>query len=178
MTEKQEAFDIAHRLLENPSLDPDGDASVLARQFLRAREEIDAMRDALEDAQVEMRFVRTFVCSPQRIQEPTGLSLYDETLAKIGAVLDNFTVPHAMATTNDKPEPREKWPDPTPEMLDSPVFEAIWRTIQRWDIAVPSVYGGYCSATGNHVRAIMDALPLPESPPDPRDDADAKGRKA
>lgn len=64
---------------------------------------------------------------------------------------------------------REKWPNPTPEMLDSPVFEAIWRTIQRWDIAVPSAYGGYCSATGNHVRAIMDALSLPDSPPDPRD---------
>jgi hypothetical protein len=50
------------------------------------------------------------------------------------------------------------WPDPTPQMLESPSFQAVWQLIRRWDIAVPDVYEGYCGATGNHVRAILDAL--------------------
>jgi hypothetical protein len=50
------------------------------------------------------------------------------------------------------------WPDPTPDMLTTPEFEAVWRCIKTWDINVPSVYRGYCGATGNHVRAILDAL--------------------
>lgn len=50
------------------------------------------------------------------------------------------------------------WPDPTPEMLASSQFEAIWQVIKSWDIAVPGAYYGYCGATGNHVRAILDAL--------------------
>ena len=50
------------------------------------------------------------------------------------------------------------WPDPTPEMLASPAFEAIWQCIKKWDINVPSAYAGYCGATGNHARAILDAL--------------------
>lgn len=56
---------------------------------------------------------------------------------------------------------KPNWPDPTPEMLDDPTFNAIWDVIKTWDINVPSVYEGYCEATGNHVRAIMDALPKP-----------------
>lgn len=50
------------------------------------------------------------------------------------------------------------WPDPTPEMLTAPEFEAVWQCIKTWDIRVPEVYEGYCGATGNHVRAILDAL--------------------
>jgi len=53
---------------------------------------------------------------------------------------------------------KNPWPDPTPEMLKSPQFEAIWQCIKRWDINVPEVYTGYMGATGNHVRAILDAL--------------------
>lgn len=53
---------------------------------------------------------------------------------------------------------REPWPDPTPEMLSSPEFEAIWQVIKSWDINVPTAYSGYCGATGNHVRAILDGL--------------------
>lgn len=53
---------------------------------------------------------------------------------------------------------RKPWPDPTPEQLVSPEFEAIWQVIKRWDINVPDVYFGYMGATGNHVRAILDAL--------------------
>ena len=50
------------------------------------------------------------------------------------------------------------WPDPTPEMLATPEFEKIWQCIKHWDINVPEAYYGYCGATGNHVRAILDAL--------------------
>jgi len=55
-------------------------------------------------------------------------------------------------------EPRCKWLDPTPEMLETPRFEAVWQCIKQWDINVPDVYVGYMGATGNHVRAILDAL--------------------
>jgi hypothetical protein len=57
------------------------------------------------------------------------------------------------------------WPDPTPEMLSDPKFDAIWNCIKSWDINVPEAYGGYCGATGNHVRAILDALKQSESRP-------------
>ena len=54
-------------------------------------------------------------------------------------------------------KPEFNWPDPTPEMLTTPEFEAIWQCIKNWDIEV--VPGdGYSGATGNHVRAILDAL--------------------
>jgi hypothetical protein len=51
------------------------------------------------------------------------------------------------------------WPDPTPEMLNGdPIFDAIWGVIKWWDINVPAIYSGYCGATGNHARAIRDAI--------------------
>jgi hypothetical protein len=50
------------------------------------------------------------------------------------------------------------WKDPEPGMYDDPRAEAIWQAIKSWDINVPSAYQGYCWATGNHVKAIMDAL--------------------
>ena len=53
----------------------------------------------------------------------------------------------------------KKWPDPTPEMLKSPEFNAVWEVIKTWDINVPEVDGElYSEATGNHVRAILDGL--------------------
>jgi hypothetical protein len=51
-----------------------------------------------------------------------------------------------------------EWKDPTREMLDDPLFNAIWDTIKRWDINVPEAYSGYMGATGNHARAIFDAI--------------------
>lgn len=48
--------------------------------------------------------------------------------------------------------------DPTPEMLVDPVWNAIWEEIKHWDINVPSEYGGYCGATGNHTTAIYQAI--------------------
>lgn len=50
------------------------------------------------------------------------------------------------------------WQDPDPETLDTPEFNAVWSCIKDWDIAVPRAYSGYSPATGNHVRAILDAL--------------------
>ena len=56
-------------------------------------------------------------------------------------------------------------------MLDDPTFNAIWQVIKSWDVNVPGVYIGYMGATGNHARAILDAvqavttLPPPEPPP-------------
>ncbi len=50
------------------------------------------------------------------------------------------------------------WPDPSPDDLSSPEFEAIWQTIKTWDINVPEAYVGYCGASGNHAKAILDAL--------------------
>ena len=49
-------------------------------------------------------------------------------------------------------------PDVTPEMQGRPDFKAVWALIKSWDIAVPESYGGYCGATGGHVRAILDAI--------------------
>jgi hypothetical protein len=82
-----------------------------------------------------------------------------------GAVADGFVKAAIKASEADAalacltdPIERRPWPDPTPEMLKTPEFEAVWQCIKRWDINVPDVYGGYCGATGNHVRAILDAL--------------------
>jgi len=50
------------------------------------------------------------------------------------------------------------WPDPTDEMLVDPIFEAIWQTIKSWDVNVPGAYSGYSGATGNHARAILEAV--------------------
>lgn len=52
----------------------------------------------------------------------------------------------------------DRWPDPTQEMLETGLFDTIWRVIKTWDINVPHAYGGYCGATGNHARAIYDAV--------------------
>lgn len=32
------------------------------------------------------------------------------------------------------------WLDPTPEMLETPEFEAVWQCIKSWDINVPEQY--------------------------------------
>ena len=53
---------------------------------------------------------------------------------------------------------KRHWPDPTVEMLNSAEFEAVWQCIKNWDINVPDAYSGYCGATGNHVRSILDSL--------------------
>lgn len=82
--------------------------------------------------------------------------------------MENFT-PAPKATTRDgvfalEPVKRREWPDPSPEMLRSAEFNTVWNCIKNWDISVPDAYGGYCGATGNHVRAILDALTNPPPP--------------
>lgn len=59
---------------------------------------------------------------------------------------------------NTEQKTQDTCPDPTPEMLETLEFNAVWECIKTWDINVPSAYDGYCGATGNHVRAILDAL--------------------
>jgi hypothetical protein len=44
--------------------------------------------------------------------------------------------------------------DPTPDMLEDIVWNAIWEAIRGWDLSVPEEYSGYSGATGNHVTAI------------------------
>lgn len=53
---------------------------------------------------------------------------------------------------------RVEWPDPTPAMLRDPIFNAIWNEVKAWDVAVPGAYQGYIGGTGNHARAIYDAV--------------------
>jgi len=52
----------------------------------------------------------------------------------------------------------KNWPDPTDEMLSSPEFNAVWNLINSWEIMMPEVDGHPTMATGNHVRAILDAI--------------------
>lgn len=63
-----------------------------------------------------------------------------------------------LAPTEVAKVPRRNWPGPTPGMIVTPEFEAVWQCIKGWDINVPDVYVGYMGANGNHVRAILDAL--------------------
>ena len=54
--------------------------------------------------------------------------------------------------------PTIPWPDPTEEQLNSVWFNQIWNVIKTWDVNVPGAYEGYCSTSGNHVVAILNAL--------------------
>ena len=55
-------------------------------------------------------------------------------------------------------DPKPDMPNPTPEQLASPEFEAIWNVIKSWDVNVPEFYDGYCHANGSHVALILNAL--------------------
>lgn len=59
--------------------------------------------------------------------------------------------PSRRASTGHYRDP-EKW------MLEDPLWLAIWAEIRDWDINVPSEYGGYMGATGNHATAIYLAI--------------------
>lgn len=60
--------------------------------------------------------------------------------------------------TRTAPDRRVDVPNPTPEQLASPEFEAIWSVIKSWDINVPEFYDGYMGANGSHVALILNAL--------------------
>lgn len=53
---------------------------------------------------------------------------------------------------------RNTLPNPTPEQLESPVFNAIWSVVKTWDVNVPEYYAGYCGANGSHVCLILEAI--------------------
>jgi ribosomal protein L40E len=55
-------------------------------------------------------------------------------------------------------EPHKPMPDPTPEMLKDPVWNAIYDTIKSWDVNVPEFYNGYCGANGSHATLIYQAV--------------------
>lgn len=42
--ERQRALELAERILDRPNADPDDDLAVLARQLIRAQEEINSLR--------------------------------------------------------------------------------------------------------------------------------------
>jgi hypothetical protein len=68
-------------------------------------------------------------------------------------------LPFEITDAERKEISENNWPDPSPEMLNGdPIFDAIWGAIKSWDINVPAIYSGYCGATGNHARAIRDAI--------------------
>lgn len=85
-----------------------------------------------------------------------------KTPEALDAIVDTV-LSYRPKTKKRKPEVRpaslrKAWPDPTPEMLADPLFDAIWNVIKTWDINVPHIYVGYCGATGNHARVIYDAI--------------------
>jgi hypothetical protein len=49
-------------------------------------------------------------------------------------------------------------PNPTPEDLKDPLFEAIWRVTKTWDVNVPEYYSGYCGMNGSHVMLILNEI--------------------
>lgn len=91
----------------------------------------------------------------------TGLTLADaqESCENVAALTETDSLLMAIEAN---PGAKAPWPDPTQEMLENPIFNAIWMTIKGWDINVPTQYAGYCGATGNHVRAIFDAIRFAE----------------
>lgn len=95
-----------------------------------------------------------------RLFEGKNTSEQQEEAQKLSPPVGDRKVTRNSAPVNGQ---LRAWPDPTDEMLADPRFEAVWQRIKSWDISVPEVYGGYCGATGNHVRAILDALKSVES---------------
>ena len=49
-------------------------------------------------------------------------------------------------------------PDPTPEEIESKLFNKIRECIKSWDINVPEYYEWYCWANWSHVKMILDAI--------------------
>ena len=53
-------------------------------------------------------------------------------------------------------ETKREWPDPTPEMVESEEFNAVWDCIKTWEINVPGIDAA--GVNGNHVQAVLDSL--------------------
>ena len=50
-----------------------------------------------------------------------------------------------------------KLQEPTKEDLQSPIFDAIWQVIKKWDIE-RGIGQGYSGATGTDVKTILNAV--------------------
>jgi hypothetical protein len=59
-----------------------------------------------------------------------------------------------------------QYPDPTPAMLEDPLFDAIWNAIKGWDISRHN-NGVYSGPTGNDARHIYDAILSSRPPAEP-----------
>ncbi len=71
-----------------------------------------------------------------------------------------MTLEEEKPNSTEDPKERIELPDPTPEMMKSDEFNAIWNLIKTWDIGIPEVDGEglHTGATGNHVCAIINAI--------------------
>ncbi len=109
----------------------------------------------------------TEFCESQRFSKPRDgyvlqLKEYPDNLSP-DVIISRApeTGPRPSQAVNTKtPENRAPWPDPTADMLQTPEFKAVWQAMKGWDICVPAVDGpdSYSGTTGNHVRAVLDAL--------------------
>jgi hypothetical protein len=110
-------------------------------------------KNGLEDIQKALFYIRYLEGVIMDLEKPLVREPASGDLLRKG---DGALSPR-LISDGEPPNPIA-WPDPTQEMLDSPLFMAVWNCIKKWDINVPNAYAGYCGATGNHVRAILDAL--------------------
>jgi hypothetical protein len=119
----------------------------------RLRAENEKLRAALHEAADELdAYYRAEYCGD-----------HPYTKRKLAEAMRDNPARAALSASQPAPSPKgpTSWPNPTPEMLNDPTFNAIWTVIKSWDINVPAEYSGYCGATGNHVLAIWGAIMLP-----------------
>lgn len=55
-------------------------------------------------------------------------------------------------------EQRAEMPNPTPEDLKDPLFNAIYERCKAWDVNCPEHYVGYCGFNGSHAKIICDEV--------------------
>lgn len=75
-----------------------------------------------------------------------------------GAVNEKTAAKLLEHLTDETPPATHHYQNPTPEMLNDPMWLAIWNELKTWDINVPDQYSGYMGATGNHATAIYLAI--------------------
>lgn len=83
MTEKQEAIAFANKVLNNASLDPDSDLSMLSRQFLRALETVNRQEQALKEVDWQGIGMNDLI----EANRDAILKKHEEAVQRIGKVL-------------------------------------------------------------------------------------------
>ena len=131
-----------------------------ARVVLRAYDElVDGLRAEIAAAyDYAMHFLQVF-CENNLLGRVDPLP----TLCGVLTQIDNATTvirarDAEIAALREAPAPAEALRAKATDIEDDPRFEAVWQAIKTWDIGVPAQYGGYCRATGTHVRTILAAL--------------------